>query len=292
MDTMHMYWIEVGIDYFGLNDWWQGTFTQEERDCMQTMQLGDVTGVEETYPGEDADYDYIQKYRMIDMCVVGKQVANFLANELGLFTYFPRVFDKVEQLAISAEDYMYLYGTYNSAIYHFYPLRHTDPTALDITIQMCEKQIAMTPEMLHANGVILAIEQEFVRNCLNHTEQNPFHWWERRWWLPAGSRSTLGNRYDVCRASMRRGDYECAKIMAESALRDGLLDDGCHQNIPYPGVGYKRLMIIRAKQKQYHEALQLAEALIELGKETLLYPLELDYLARRVAEYQRKLGKT
>ncbi len=153
--------IEGGLGYFGLEDWWLSTFSQDEREYIENIYR----------PISSRDFDVSQKdgkfsstYNPVNIgdhhkpLTEGKigfttQTAVSLLSSLsGWFrkaqdrSIAKRILAKAEELVKNTDDFLDLHFLYLALIQSAYKARETDPTALDAAIEACKKQIAIAPK--------------------------------------------------------------------------------------------------------------------------------------------------
>jgi hypothetical protein len=130
------------ISYYGLDDWWLTTFTEDERRrIIATFQpLGassddSITSGEVTYTSQSAPA--------------------FLSNLAGWFSKQPersiarRLLAKAEQLATPEAPILDRHFSYQAMIEHFYRDRE-EPGCLEREIEACRQQISVAPQAAQA----------------------------------------------------------------------------------------------------------------------------------------------
>jgi hypothetical protein len=136
------------LGYFHLTDWWQATFTEEERHYIETTYKPFSIG-----SGDDADSATSElTHGQIDHTT--QTAAQLL---WGLATWFRkptdrhlahRILAKAEEVA--GENILDLHFTYAGMIQVYYRDRDSDSTAFDTAIRACEQQIALAPQAAQA----------------------------------------------------------------------------------------------------------------------------------------------
>lgn len=132
--------IKGDIGYFGLQDWWLSTFTQEERDHIEDIYQ--PMGYE---PGS-------KPLTQRDITSTSQTATQFLQALAGWFNnpldreIAKKIIAKAEELASIGGDVLGHHFTLSEKIVIYYRERETTPDGLDKSIQACRDQIAMAPE--------------------------------------------------------------------------------------------------------------------------------------------------
>ena len=131
------------IGYFGLGEWWLETFTEVERQYIETTSaspigLASLTQGQVTYSSGTPEQ------------LLTALATNFYKPHDRVIAH--RMLAKAEQLAEAAGNVLALHFAYHTTIKTSYAARDTDPPALEAAIAACEKQIALAPQAALAWG--------------------------------------------------------------------------------------------------------------------------------------------
>lgn len=133
--------IRGAIGYFGLDEWWLATFTEAEREYIESIY----------HPFGDPNPRPLTEGGILSTT----QTAAGLLN--GLATWFKRGNDRhiahrllAKAEAMAGSDILDRHFSYQGMIQTYYPDRDRDPRALPKTIRACEKQIALAPKAAKA----------------------------------------------------------------------------------------------------------------------------------------------
>ncbi len=131
------------IGYFGLGEWWLDTFTEAERQYIETTSAS-PTGPASLTQGQVTDRSGTPEQFLTALAT------NFYKpNDRGIAH---RMLAKAEQLAEAAGNVLDLHFACLTTIETSYAARNTDPAALEAAIAACEKQIALAPQAALAWG--------------------------------------------------------------------------------------------------------------------------------------------
>jgi len=127
--------IEGELGYFGLGDWWVSTFSEAERDYIETTYQPMSIGGDREKPLTEGR---IQS--------TTQTVSSLLSGLAGWFkkpadlSIARRILAKAEEVTVEPVDQHYLY---QEMIQTFYRSRDLDPTALNDAVIACQKQISI-----------------------------------------------------------------------------------------------------------------------------------------------------
>jgi len=129
------------IGYFDLEDWWFSTFTESEREYIESVY----------HPFGDPNPRPLTEGDIISTT----QTASGLLH--GLATWFKRRDDRhiahrlmTKAEAMAGSNVLDSHFTYQGMIQNYYPDRDVDPQALPNAIRACEKQISLAPKTAKA----------------------------------------------------------------------------------------------------------------------------------------------
>ena len=131
------------IGYFGLGEWWLETFTEAERQYIETTSAS-PTGLAALTQGQATDRSGTSGQFLTALAT------NFYKpHDRGIAH---RMLAKAEQLAEAAGNVLDLHFAYHTTIKTSYAARDTDSAALEAAVAACEKQIALAPQAALAWG--------------------------------------------------------------------------------------------------------------------------------------------
>ncbi len=131
------------IGYFGLAEWWQETFTEAERQYIET------TSASPTGPSSLTQGEVTYRSGTPEQLLTALATNFYKPHDRGIAH---RMLAKAEQLAEAAGNVLDLHFAYHTTIKTSYATRDTDPAALEAAIAACEKQIALAPQAALAWG--------------------------------------------------------------------------------------------------------------------------------------------
>ena len=126
------------LGYFGLGDWWLSTFSEQERRYIDNAY---------SYFGTDQSNLLTQG----DISSTSETIADVLNGIIGTLRDCPQYIHLIRPIVIEAEelasgDALGLHFLYQNALQIAYRHRQADPLALDVSVEMCEKQVAIAPQ--------------------------------------------------------------------------------------------------------------------------------------------------
>lgn len=130
------------IGYFGLGDWWLSTFSDVERKYIQETFKSLSTGGERSATLTEGTISFTTQTAAGLLWGLASRFKK--PNDLSIAK---RLLDKAEEVA---DDPLDLHFTYQQMIEVFYRSRELDPSALDLAVQACIKQIALAPQAAKA----------------------------------------------------------------------------------------------------------------------------------------------
>ncbi|CAH0997972.1 hypothetical protein EMA8858_04107 [Emticicia aquatica] len=128
--------IKGDIGYFGLSEWWLNSFSESERKYIVSTYNPLSIGTESLTEGH---YDY-----------TSRSIISFLVGLSGWFNKIEdiqialKIFEKIDSLIQPNTNIIDLHFYYSQKIEIFYKHRETYPSALNLAIESCKKQIEIS----------------------------------------------------------------------------------------------------------------------------------------------------
>lgn len=132
------------IGYYGLQEWWVSTFTQEERNHIE--EIFQPMGSE---PGS-------KPLTQREITSTSQTAAGLLQALAGWFNnprdreIAKKIISKAEELTPTGGDVLDCHFTLSEKMVIYYRERETSPEAMKIAIQACREQIALAPQAAKA----------------------------------------------------------------------------------------------------------------------------------------------
>jgi len=132
--------IKGEIGYFGLQDWWLSTFTQEEHDHIEEIfkPLGGDPNSKSLTEG--------------DISWTSQTAAGLLGSLAGWFNnprdreIAKKIIEKADELAPKGADILDYHFTLQTKMEIYYRERETSPEAMETAIIACKEQISIAPQ--------------------------------------------------------------------------------------------------------------------------------------------------
>lgn len=132
--------IKGEIGYFGLQDWWLSTFSQEERDHIEEI-FKPLGGDPNSKPLTEGDISW-----------TSQTAAGLLGSLAGWFNnprdreIAKKIIDKANELAPKGTDVLDHHFALQQTMEIYYREREASPEALERAIKACRDQIALAPQ--------------------------------------------------------------------------------------------------------------------------------------------------
>ena len=142
------------IGYYGLEDWWQDKFTEEERNIITNTYQPVGFGSDSLVKNE------IQSSSQSKLAFLSNLSSWFKKPEY--YAISKKILEKAETFVDKTDDILDLHLFYQNKIQVYYRNRDIDSNAFDLAIQACKKQISLSNESAKA------FKKEFKGNLPEH----------------------------------------------------------------------------------------------------------------------------
>lgn len=139
--------VEGEIGYFNLTEWWLSTFTEVERNHIESVYRPLGCSLDDETPRPLTQGQISWSSGSASKLLYG--LASWFYNPVDRYIAH-RILAKAEELAESSGDVLDLHFTYHAMIQIYYKDRDAGPVALNDAIVACEKQIALSPKTIEA----------------------------------------------------------------------------------------------------------------------------------------------